>query len=337
MSIVKRKYFAMFMGAQKKWLNEMAKKGYRLIRVGKLEYEFEECKPGQYVYEIEYVGDKSFEQEEDYKAFLESLGYKAFYKNMNLDYSTGKVIWRPFAEKGGRISTSRSTYNRELLIIEKENDGKPFELHTTPADEITYLKRIRNPWLYLGAAFLAVGALLMSIKLLAVGILLSVPGVRAHVRIMRIRKEADGTDAGGPTGESTGFKIFLAVALIAVAGCFYLGANGVVKPPVSYSSGFYLGRHTNAFKGHFEMSITKGTGKMARAVSPKNDAEDLEMAFTTTSGEISVTVTTAEGTVLYESPMGSLNENVTIQAHGEKVIIYMEFDGYGGKMNIEYR
>ena len=53
------------------------------------------------------------------------MGYSVFYKNINLNYSVGKVRWRPWAEIGGRIATNTTTFNRELLIVEKENDGKP--------------------------------------------------------------------------------------------------------------------------------------------------------------------------------------------------------------------
>ena len=59
MSIVKRRFFAGFMGQQTKWLNSMAEKGYRLVKTGKLEYVFNECEPGKYVYSVEYVGDRS--------------------------------------------------------------------------------------------------------------------------------------------------------------------------------------------------------------------------------------------------------------------------------------
>lgn len=141
------------MGSQTKWLNSMADKGYRLVKTGKLQYIFDECEPGKYVYTVEYVGDKSMEEEENYKAFLEDMGYQVFYKNMNLDYSFMKLTYRPWANKGGKISTTKSTYNRELLIVEKENDGKPFELHTEKEDQIEYYNRIVKPWYF--ATFLA--------------------------------------------------------------------------------------------------------------------------------------------------------------------------------------
>ena len=62
------------------------------------------------------------------------MGYKVFFKNINLNYSVGKVRLRPWAEMGGCIATNATTFNRELLIVEKSNDGKPFELHTSYAD-----------------------------------------------------------------------------------------------------------------------------------------------------------------------------------------------------------
>lgn len=64
MSIVKWRFFAGFTGRQTKWLNSMAEKGYRLVKTGKLDYAFDECEPGKYVYAVEYVSDKSLEEED---------------------------------------------------------------------------------------------------------------------------------------------------------------------------------------------------------------------------------------------------------------------------------
>lgn len=143
------RYYGGLLSAQEKWLNSMAVKGYRLVRAERLLYEFEECSPGQYQYCIEFVGHKSRESTDDYRIFLEDLGYKVFTKNINLNYSIGKVRYRPWAEKGGRIATHSTTYDRELLIVEKENDGKMFEMHTSCDDKILYCKNVRKPWLFL--------------------------------------------------------------------------------------------------------------------------------------------------------------------------------------------
>ena len=111
-------FFGGLLNAQTNWLNKMSEKGYRLIRAGKMLYEFEECKPNEVKYCVEFIGEKSKENAKDYSLFLEDMGYKVFFKNINLNYSVGKVRWRPWAEKGGRIATNTTTFNRELLIKE---------------------------------------------------------------------------------------------------------------------------------------------------------------------------------------------------------------------------
>ena len=141
------RFFGGLLTAQEHWLNKMSEKGYRLIRAEKMLYEFEACKPDQVKYCVEFIGQKSKANASDYHEFLEGMGYKVFYKNINLNYSVSKVRLRPWAEKGGRIATNATTFNRELLIVEKDNDGKPFELHTSYEDKENYYRNLRNPWL----------------------------------------------------------------------------------------------------------------------------------------------------------------------------------------------
>ncbi len=158
----KYRFFGGLLKSQEKWLNKMSAGGYRLSRTEMLLYEFEKCAPDEFVYCVEYIGDKSRENAEDYRMFLEDLGYRVFYKNINLDYSVGKVYYRPWAEKGGRIATNDTTHNRELLIVEKKNDGKPFELHTEPEDKAVYYRRLRTPWLFMLLIFGVLGIILRS-------------------------------------------------------------------------------------------------------------------------------------------------------------------------------
>lgn len=196
MTMVKRRFFAGFLGSQTKWLNKMSEKGYRLVNTGRLKYEFDECEPGKYVYTVEYVGDKSLEGEESYKAFLEDMGYRVFYKNINLDYSVMKLVFRPWADRGGKLSTTKSTFNKELLIVEKENDGKPFELHTEKDDRIEYYNRLARPSYY--ATFLA---LLVAIiywpnvvaTAVSVGfaILFALPIVVLAFKVRKIKRESE--------------------------------------------------------------------------------------------------------------------------------------------------
>ena len=191
------RFFGASTEIQAKWLNRMASEGWRLIRTGKMSYEFESCDPGRYQYAVEFIADKSQKNAEDYKAFLEGCGYKVWYKNANLSYSVGKVRWRPWAEAGGQITTSWTTYNKELLIVEKENDGKPFELHTTAADRIGFLKKWRNVWLTYTAMFFLMGILFLfhtpiaSVVFGCLGLLSLIPVVLYQVQIRKIKKMDD--------------------------------------------------------------------------------------------------------------------------------------------------
>ncbi len=175
------RFFGGLLKAQEKWLNEMADKGYRLVGVSKASYEFEECKPGQYRYAVEFVGEKSQKDVAEYAAFLENCGYHVLYKNLNLDYSVAKAVFRPWAKKGGRIATTAGAYNRELLLVEKENDGKPFELHTTEEDRREYRKIVRKPWIFLIASILIV--VILMVGTIALASSLDVENTRSATRI----------------------------------------------------------------------------------------------------------------------------------------------------------
>lgn len=184
------RFFGGLLTAQENWLNKMSEKGYRLIRTGKLLYEFEECKPGQFQYCVEFIGQKSKENAQNYHGFLEEMGYSVFYKNINLNYSVGKVRWRPWAEKGGRIATNATTFNRELLIVEKENDGKPFEFHTSYEDKESYYSNLRNPWLLLLLMFAVFTVVNQSVILGILALISLIPVIVYQSQIMKNRREA---------------------------------------------------------------------------------------------------------------------------------------------------
>ena len=144
------RFFGGLLTVQKNWLNKMAEKGYRLIRTGKLLYEFEKCKPGQ----------------------------------------VGKVRWRPWAEIGGRVATNTTTFNRELLIVEKENDGKPFDLHTSYEDRANYYSNLRNPWLLLMLMLAVFATVNRSVILGIVAVIFLIPVIIYQLQIMKNRHEA---------------------------------------------------------------------------------------------------------------------------------------------------
>ncbi|MBQ3010734.1 MAG: DUF2812 domain-containing protein, partial [Oscillospiraceae bacterium] len=121
---------------------------------------------------------------------LEDVGYKVFYKNINLNYSIGKVRYRPWAEKGGRIATNATTFNKELLIVEKRNDGKPFELHTSYEDRIAYTKTLRNPWLLMAALFLILAIVQKLWPMGIIAVLLFIPVLLYQRELAKLSKLA---------------------------------------------------------------------------------------------------------------------------------------------------
>lgn len=142
------RYFFDFMEGQEKWLNNMAEKGYRLKECGKMTYTFDTCLPDEYEYAVEFVGDRSYAKAKDYRGYLEDMGFRTFTKNINLNFSYGKVKWRPYAKGMGQIAASPGGFNKELLIVEKKRDGRPFELHTDVRDKLDVYQAVSHAYLW---------------------------------------------------------------------------------------------------------------------------------------------------------------------------------------------
>ena len=184
------RFYGGLLSAQEHWLNKMSEKGYRLIESKKLLYRFEKCKPGQFQYRIEFIGEKSKTNAENYRNFLEEMGYKVFYKNINLNYSVGKIRCRPWADRNGPIATNATTYNRELLIIENERDDMPFELHTSFKDKETYYKSLCKPWLSLFLLCSMLNIINLSLAFCAISLTALIPPLLYLAEIFKLKQDA---------------------------------------------------------------------------------------------------------------------------------------------------
>ena len=184
-----RKFFWLFFTSQEQWLNKMSDEGWRLVGTTISGYEFEECEKGKYRYKVAYIAQRSKESAEEYVKALEVCGYRVWFKNANLNYSAGKAEYRPWAEEGGRIATDKTTLHKELLIIEKENDGTAFSLCATFEQRYESYSRLRL-WGIIGLIL----ALILAIvgKSIAWGILAVLPlvwTVLFHSEIRKLKKE----------------------------------------------------------------------------------------------------------------------------------------------------
>lgn len=142
------RYFFDFLDGQEKWLNEMAQSGYRLKKCGRVSYTFDECKPSDYEYAVEFIGDKAYAVAKDYQVYLEGMGFCTLTKNININFSYSKVRWHPYAKGMGQSASSPGGLNKELLILEKRKDDKPFELHTDVSDKLEIYKAVRRTYVY---------------------------------------------------------------------------------------------------------------------------------------------------------------------------------------------
>lgn len=206
------KAFKVFFGdpeSQEHWLNGKSDAGQRLKSASKLFYEFEPCKPGEYRYRVEWVIDKSKQELLAYREFLEEMGLRTVSKNFGFgSYSYGKVR---LGFTGGKpvVRTAPGTINSELLIVEKKNDGKPFDLFTARSDKLSYYRKIRDSFLYGAAGLTAlivlgnleefgltgtaphmpVWKIVLTAAAAAVMVPLLATGIRAAMKIRQLKRE----------------------------------------------------------------------------------------------------------------------------------------------------
>ena len=136
------RYFGGLLNTQAKWLNKMAEKGYRLVRTGKLLYEFEKCKPDEVTYCVEFIGEKSKENATDYAVFLEDMGYKVFFKNINLNYSVGKAY---FTEHAVVVKADENNDTRFLYyMLDTMNLGQYSDQSAQPGLAVNKLVKLEN-------------------------------------------------------------------------------------------------------------------------------------------------------------------------------------------------
>lgn len=136
-----QKFFGPFLDKQQQWLNQKAAEGMRLVKVGRNGYTFENCGDERYVYSVEFIGGMSEKLFQNYTKFLKQAGYGFFSKGLNMDGGLGPMRRRPFGESLDP-EEAPGVYGAELLILEKEEDGLPFELSVDHAAQLDYLRRL---------------------------------------------------------------------------------------------------------------------------------------------------------------------------------------------------
>lgn len=351
------RYFFDFLDGQTEWLNQMAAQGWRLVKCRQLSYEFENCTPHEYEYSVEFVADKAFSDSKNYKGFLESMGYKVFYKNLNVGVAVGKVKLRPWATGAGQIVTAPGGYFKELLIVEKKKDGKPFELHSDLTDKLTLYKKIRNACLWSVGSMLAlvvmclsfaavnfqndilVGAIICAIAAIpaVMFIFLWLKPLRRIIEKTRALEEDAKTNEYEPLKKSKKIYVIVAYILllaIIVSGVFlFASGNGG-----TYSSGSALMLTSNSGRTHWNARYSKLNGFRQRSVSLSEGTHIFTVDIVTDSGEISFSIKGKDGTVYYNGsalPTSTFNVYVDVERK-DKVILRIDAKSHSGSYKINW-
>lgn len=343
------RYFFDYIDGQEKWLNEMSEQGWRLVKCGQLSYVFENCEPGEYEYAVDFVAEKSYSQSKDYKMFLENMGYKTFYKNVNVGIYIGKVSWRPWGEGAGQITTAPGSYQKELIIAEKKKDGKAFELHTDLTDSMTKHNKILVSYLWAAISMLALAvmcavfaiilspfALIGTVICGAFGVLWLKPALRLASKVRRLMEEAETSEYEAPSVKKKVLKMIMIAAIpvlivAAVFGTLYLAE----VPFDSYSARNMVqtswGSQWNARYGYLD-------GYKQRRVTLDEGSHIFTVEITTESGELSLSITGQDGTEYYKaSALQTSSFVITVElAEKEKLTIRVDTKEHCGGYNIRW-
>ncbi len=188
MEKIYHRFFAGLLLSQEKWLNKTARGGYRLKSTDKTTCTFEES-ADEWEYRVEYVDYMPKGEADGYVGFLRELGYEVFFKNINLNYSMGKVYFNPFNKKCNRLVSDATNLNREILIVGKRKDSKPFQLRTSNDDKIRYFLALSYPWFGFTAAFAVTAVIMKSAVMAAVAGVFLITTIIIIINLLRLKKE----------------------------------------------------------------------------------------------------------------------------------------------------
>lgn len=344
------RYFFDAVDGQTAWLNRMSDSGWRLVRCGQIVYEFERCAPGEYEYAAEFVADKSHAKAKDYKAFLESVGYRTFYKNIAVGIFIAKAVWRPWGTGAGQIATAPGGIQKELIIAEKKKDGKPFALHTDLTDLLAVYRKIRAAYTWSAGGMVALTLMLVFyavwMKLVylvpcaavcaVLGFLRLMPAVKISKKVHTLKEEAETNEYEAPSAKKRIVKIIIAVAVPLVIILIVFGALKRFDMPVDRYSARNMVQ-TN-WGSRWDASYGYLDGYRQRRATLEEGAHTVSVEITTESGELSLTVTGQDGREYYKaSELQTSTFDIPLEVTGkEKLTLRIDAKAHRGSYQIRW-
>lgn len=142
----KIKIFLDPMSNLEKWLNVVAKRGYRLKAIYNFLYVFEETDK-EYAYSTQFLGANSPKENDKYIQMLRESDMRLFRAPLNQgNIVFGKFRFRAYAKGSGKFVTSFNGYNKEILVVETLG-REPEKLLSKNMDLAEEYRNIRNAYL----------------------------------------------------------------------------------------------------------------------------------------------------------------------------------------------
>jgi hypothetical protein len=348
---MKKKVYRYFLDAtlgQEAWLNEMSGKGWRLISCGQLSYTFESYEPGTYEYAVEFVAHMSYAKSKDYKVFLESMGYRTFYKNINVGKKLG-VKWRPWAEGGGQITTSPGSYQKELLIVEKQKDDKPFMLHTDLSDQIETYRKISRPYYFNAAMFVTFAMMFVvflfifqsayylfgAIPFLLLAVVFVHPGIKLTKKRKLLEQEIHLNEREPVKRRKMGILIFAIILPILLAGGII---GGLYLSGIPVNHGTVIMAVTSSGSDYWDSRYRSFTGAWYKRITLTPGTHTFRADITTDSGSLTFSVDGKEDVSYFTRTVSDSTtlEYVIELKEQEKIILSMEGDTHSGNYHVTW-
>ena len=110
---------------EEKWLNDMAKEGWAFWHTNGIIYRFKQCKPGEFIYQIDFDEDKSKQGVGDYVVFRKSCGDQFVHQWKRKIYWKRETASGPFEAENNVAAKLRLT-NKAFNFHQKSLLGLTF-------------------------------------------------------------------------------------------------------------------------------------------------------------------------------------------------------------------
>lgn len=136
------------------YLNDMASRGFQLEESGSIVQKFSKSEKPNIHYTVQYIGNMSNKERQEYMDFIQSLNMRVFFAPFNVGkLAIGNMKYRPYNKRRSSFATTSGMINREIMIIES-NGNEKIPVFTDESSKYDDLLSRKTPYKYLALASL---------------------------------------------------------------------------------------------------------------------------------------------------------------------------------------